>query len=93
MATPGRPRLRSDTRLARHRTYRGLTQDAMARHVGCSLTTYQRLEAGRLPNPRLKWLVNAAVVLDLKVTSLIEPEWLASSKYSRSEGRRLIARI
>lgn len=54
----------------------GLTQEDMARRVGIPLRTYQRLEAGGLANPPIRYLVNCALALTLELPEVCEPEWL-----------------
>jgi transcriptional regulator with XRE-family HTH domain len=77
MAPKGHTRLESGTQLAfvRHRT--GVPQIDMARRMGVSIATYQRLEEGRMPNPPLGYLVNASIILGVPVAALIEPGWLS----------------
>lgn len=64
------------TRLAELRVDRGIPQRTMAELLGMGLTAYQKLERGEEPNPRLRHLVNAAEVLNVKPDELVEPEWL-----------------
>ncbi|MEJ7783450.1 MAG: helix-turn-helix domain-containing protein [Solirubrobacteraceae bacterium] len=77
MAPKGQTRLESDTKLALVRHHARVPQVDMARRMGVSIATYQRLEEGRMPNPPLGYLVNAAIVLRVPVAALIEREWLS----------------
>lgn len=63
------------TKLARLRLARGLSQAQLAREVGLTRTTYWRLEAGHVPNPRLRMLVNCAIALDVELDAVIEDQW------------------
>jgi len=64
------------TRLAQVRDWRDATQEALAAHVGMSLSGYRRLERGELPNPPLRDLVNCAAALGVPLADVLEPEWL-----------------
>lgn len=63
------------TRLATWRVLRGKTQREMADATGISLSTYRRLEQGKMPNPPLRYLSNCAIALDTDVSALFEDEW------------------
>lgn len=65
------------TRLAQWRVQRGMTQAQLAQVMGVSLETLRRLERGRVDNPPLRYLVNAAIVLGVELDDLIEEEWRA----------------
>jgi len=88
MPKKGQPRLESRTRLAVTRYHAGVTQIEMARRLGVSIATYQRLEERRIPNPPLGYLVNAAIVLDVSVAELIDPEWLTWWTFTAEDRRR-----
>ena len=45
----------------------------MAEALGISLSGYRNLERGRNDNPPLRVLMNAAIVLDVPLSRLIEP--------------------
>ena len=57
------------------RVERGLTQGKLAAAIGVSLETYRRLERGRIENPPLRYLGNAALVLGVELEALVEDEW------------------
>jgi len=75
MPAKGYTQLYSNTRLAAARYSAGMTQTELARRMGLSIATYQRLEEGQMTNPPLGYLVNAAIVLKVAVADLVEPEW------------------
>lgn len=77
MPPKGQTRLESRTQLAFVRHRAGIPQIEMARRIGVSIATYQRLEEDRMPNPPLRYLVNAAIVLNVPLAALVEPKWLA----------------
>lgn len=77
MAPTGQTRLKSRSRLAVVRHRAGVPQIEMARRMGVSIATYQRLEEGRMANPPLGYLVNAALILNVAVAAIVEPEWLS----------------
>jgi len=54
----------------------GLRQEDLARRTDIPLRTYQRLEAGGLANPPIRYLVNCALALTLELAEVCEPEWL-----------------
>lgn len=72
-------RAESPTRLARARAARGVTQADLADAIGISIATYQRLEGGRMANPPIRYLANAAIALGRRLADVCEPEWLAWS--------------
>lgn len=72
---PARRGGKAVTKLARARAARGLTQAQLAAAVGLARSTYWRLEAGRVRNPRLRELANCALALDCQLEDLIEDEW------------------
>jgi transcriptional regulator with XRE-family HTH domain len=80
MPAKGQPRADSNTRLAALRTKRGLTQAQFADEIGLSIATYQRLEEGRMSNPPIRYLVNAAIALEVELEAVCEPDWLQWSK-------------
>jgi transcriptional regulator with XRE-family HTH domain len=81
------PQTKVRTRLAASRVAAGLTQEEMAWATGIPIALYVRLERGQHRNPRLGWLVNAAIVLDLSLDDVMD-EWMADwyrvVGYSRS---------
>jgi DNA-binding XRE family transcriptional regulator len=66
------------TRLAELRSKRTpvIKQERMAELTGIPLRTYQRLEVGKIMNPPIRYLVNCALVLEVDLESVCEPEWL-----------------
>ena len=66
------------TRLAELRSKRipVIKQEAMAERTRIPLRTYQRLEAGKIQNPPIRYLVNCAIVLEVELEAVCEPEWL-----------------
>ena len=76
MPAKGQTRLVSGGQLALFRHRAGISQVELARRMGLSIATYQRLEEGRITNPPLGYLVNAAIVLDVPLAWLIESGWL-----------------
>lgn len=66
------------TRLAELRIKRipVMKQETMSVRTGIRLRTYQRLEAGKIPNPPIRYLVNCAIVLGVELEAVCEPEWL-----------------
>lgn len=53
----------------------------MAERTGIPLRTYQRLEAGMIPNPPIRYLVNCAIVLEVELEAVCEPEWLRWTQF------------
>lgn len=47
----------------------------MVRATGLSRATYLRLEQGKFDNPPLRYLISCAVVLEVPVMRLTQPEW------------------
>jgi transcriptional regulator with XRE-family HTH domain len=70
-----RRRIAPATRLAELRIAKNLRQDEFAEQVGLSLRTLQRLEAGEIENPPLRYLVNCAIRLDVALDEVIEDSW------------------
>ena len=70
-------RLRSsaDTRLARLRQERGVTQEALADAIGMSRQTYAQLEFAELPLRQLRYLANAAILLGCELEDLVEDSY------------------
>lgn len=75
----------AQTRLARARVIRGVTQADLAEALGLSLATYRKLELGEMPNPPLRYLVNAGIALDVPWEALVEDEW---REWARLSARR-----
>ena len=61
----------AETRIARRRRQLGLTQEDMSWATGIPIATYNRLERGKLPNPGIRHLANAAIVLRCDPADLI----------------------
>lgn len=69
-----------ETPLAERRVARGMSQEEVAEATGISLSTYRRMERGKLGNPPIGYLINCAHVLGCKVFDLVEPrhrKWLS----------------
>lgn len=71
------------TKLEQWRKRRGMTQDNLAHAVGISRGTYQRLENGDDDNPRFRYLVNCARVLDCELSDLVEDRWLLWKSFDK----------
>jgi transcriptional regulator with XRE-family HTH domain len=69
------------TKLAEWRVKRGVTQRELARATGIGLSTYWKLERGRIKNPPIRHLILCAIALGCDLDDLIEdylrewPEW------------------
>ena len=76
-AMPARrdPGTKAETKLARVRMARGVTQDELADAIGISEPTYRRLERGKMKSPPLGYLVNAALALGVELDDVIEDAW------------------
>jgi transcriptional regulator with XRE-family HTH domain len=79
---PPRP-YQPQTSIARLRIEAGIPQKQFADLCNMSWRTLQRLETLEDVSPRIGWLVNAATVLGVDWTDLIEPQWL--EWYKRKE--------
>ncbi|MGH2714901.1 MAG: helix-turn-helix domain-containing protein [Thermoleophilaceae bacterium] len=75
MARRRDPGTKADTKLARVRMARGVTQQELAEVIGISLVTYRRLERGSMDNPPLRYLQNAALAPGVGLEALWEDEW------------------
>jgi transcriptional regulator with XRE-family HTH domain len=69
------PGTKPETKLARVRMKRGVTQEELAEAIGISVVTYRRLERGRMDNPPLRYLQNAALALGVELDDLWEEQW------------------
>lgn len=69
------PGTKAETKLARVRMARGVTQEELADAIGISEPTYRRLERGLMTSPPLGYLVNAALALGVELDDLIEDVW------------------
>jgi transcriptional regulator with XRE-family HTH domain len=69
------PGTKAETKLARVRMARGVTQEELADAIGVSVPTYRRLELGNVDNPGLRYLFNAALALGVELDELIEDSW------------------
>lgn len=79
MNRPGRrpgEQTKAETKLARKRLERGMTQEELAFAAGIRPSTYWKLERGRIQNPGVRYFTNLAIVLGCKVDDLLEDEWL-----------------
>lgn len=85
------------TNLARVRQRAGLTQQQLAKLSGLSLANLRRLERGELPNPPIRYLSNLALVLDVPLGEICEPEWLGWSRLagvgSKPPSRQLVEQV
>jgi transcriptional regulator with XRE-family HTH domain len=92
MARPSRQPPRS--KIAARRLEAELSQKELSELSGLSMRTVQRLDAGELQNPPIRYLVNIALVLDTPVLDICEDEWLkwtvldASAAKPPPKGRR-----
>lgn len=88
--TPARhdPGTTPETKLARVRMSRGVTQEELAQAVGISVPTYRRLERGEADNPKLRQLVNCAIALGVELAEVLEDEWLEWMPFNESEAAR-----
>lgn len=68
------PGTKAETKLARLRMARGVTQEELAEAVGISIATYRRIERGQTANPPLRYLTNAALALGVELDDVIEDE-------------------
>jgi transcriptional regulator with XRE-family HTH domain len=70
------PGTKAETRLARVRMARGVTQEELADAIGISLPTYRRIERGGADaNPPLRYLMNAALALGVELDTVIDEAW------------------
>jgi transcriptional regulator with XRE-family HTH domain len=77
-----------DTKLARARMSRGVTQEELAQAVGISVPTYRRLERGEVRNPKLGHLVNCAIALGVELGNVIEDDWLEWLPFNKSNATK-----
>lgn len=74
---PGaRRRTPSQTKIAKRRKAKKLTQKELAERAGLSLRTVQRIERGEVDNAPLRYLVNISWVLGCRLSDVLEEEWL-----------------
>jgi|SRR5579884_1803330 len=69
------PGTKAETRLARVRMARDVTQEELADAIGISVPTYRRLERDQTENPGLRYLANAALALGVRLDTIIEDRW------------------
>lgn len=69
------PGTKAETKLARVRMSRGVTQEELADAIGVSEPTYRRLERGQMTSPPLGYLVNAAIALGVELDAVVEERW------------------
>jgi transcriptional regulator with XRE-family HTH domain len=77
----------AETKLARVRMSRQVSQDEMADALGISVPTYRRLERNKMDNPGLRYLVNAALALGVELDDIIEDEWREWMVFAKSRPR------
>ncbi len=80
------PGTKAETRLARVRMARGVTQEELADAIGISVPTYRRLERGQgeKQNPGIRYLVNAALALGVELSLLLEEDWKEWTVFSEN---------
>lgn len=71
-----------ETRLALERARAGVSQADLAYVTGIPLTTYRRLERGKMPNPPIRYLTNIALALDVPLFDICEDGWLEWTAFS-----------
>jgi transcriptional regulator with XRE-family HTH domain len=64
------------TKLARLRAARDMSLEYAAEWIGISPTMLWRLEHAKIRDPRLSWLVNAALFYAVSLEEVIEDDWL-----------------
>jgi len=69
------PGAKPETKLARVRMSRGVTQGELADAIGISEPTYRRMERGLMTSPPLGYLVNAALALGVELDDVMEDRW------------------
>lgn len=67
---------KQETKLARLRIERDLSQEEMVRLTGLKLSTYWRLERKRIKNPPIGYLAVCAEILEVGLDEIIEDEYL-----------------
>lgn len=65
---------KSDSKLARWRLRRGVTQTDLARAVGIDAKVYRSIEQGSRV-PRFDVLMNCAIALRVSLEDIVEDEW------------------
>lgn len=70
------PQTQIVSNLAQVRVEKGMSQEELARSVGISLKSLVRLEKRQVPSPPLAWFVNCAIVLDVDLLDILEPDHL-----------------
>lgn len=78
---------RVKTPLARQRVEAGLTQAQLAGAAGIPLSTYRRLERGRVADPAIGLLVRCASALDVELDELLTDEQRRDAARSASSGK------
>ena len=92
MPAKGYTRSQSSTRLSLIRHRAAMTQTEIAVRMGVSIATYQRLEEGRMANPPLGYLVNAAIILNVPSERSSSPSgWTGGTSAARAPSRRRAA--
>ena len=61
--------------LAGIRIRRGVSQAELAKAVGVSVRTIERLEGGLIRDPKIRLVSNCAIALGVKLEQLIHPAW------------------
>jgi len=62
------------TLLALYRLRAGVTQEELAKKIGISIASYQRVERGLDHDPPIGWLANAAKALGVGLHEILEDE-------------------
>jgi transcriptional regulator with XRE-family HTH domain len=70
------------TKLEKLRRERGVSQNEIAWVTGISLSTYRRLELGKVSNPPLRYLVNCAIALGVPLDDVLEDSWREWENFS-----------
>jgi transcriptional regulator with XRE-family HTH domain len=81
---PGAHITHGKTKLARLRAARDVSLEYAAEWIGISPTMLWRLEHAKIRDPRLPWLVNAALFYAVSLEEVIEGDWL---KWSRENSQ------
>jgi transcriptional regulator with XRE-family HTH domain len=65
------------------REARDMRQPELAERMGISPRTLQAIENGERPNPGIRVLVNAALVLNCALEDICEDEWLSWTPFRK----------
>jgi DNA-binding XRE family transcriptional regulator len=73
-------RTKAESKLAQARLVSGMTQEEVAARTSIPLSTYWRLERGRIANPPVGYIVACARAFGVPVEDLVEEAWLPSAR-------------